>query len=437
MYGNFKQSKTSLEIVCNSLKDRDTFSRSDPCCHVFLVDASTHKRINKIGQTEQIQNDLNPRFRTKIPIQTNTLPGQLLEFIVKDTDGLSDDSLGKCFMSVQDILNAGGTGYSLPLGKGSGRITVTACDAAAGMIMFMIRGLNIKSKDMFGKSDPYIIVKQMGVELYKSEHIDGTKSPKWKGFDISAQKMRFDQDVQIECYDFDGYHAKPDFIGMATFNPQNLSRGGSREVALMSKSGRQAGMLCIDQCQFIQKQPKMKMGGHMGGGYMGQQQQTGFNPYGNPYPNSTPNYPPIPGQAGGYPPQQGGYPPQQAYPPQQGYPPQGYPPQQQGGYPPPQQQGYPPQQAGAYPPQQQYPPQGYPPQQHYPPQQGYPPQQQAGYPPQQQGYPPQGYPPPQQAGGYPPPQQQQYPPQGGYPPQQQQGGMYPRMPPPGPSAPRF
>jgi len=362
MYNSYAQSKISLEIACQGLKNRDTFSKSDPLCQVWLVDPSTHTRKTKLGQTEQIADNLNPRFNTKIPVHSNVLPGQLLEFVVVDADVTSSDSLGKCFMEISDIQRAGAQGYSLPLGKGTGRITVWACDAKQGVVKFMMRGINIKSKDFLSKSDPYIVIKQNGVTLYQSEHKDNTKSPKWNGFEISAQKINTAQDLYCECYDYDGMHSRPDLIGTATFNVDNITRGHTREYTLISKSGKQAGVICIDQCTLIKSKVKPHHGGaasyphaygtpppqnHYGmqqpGAYGVQQpyapvQQPGYprNPYpSNPYPSNpypTNPYPSnVPYQPAGYPPQQAPYPgmPQPGMPqpgmPQPGMPQPGMP----------------------------------------------------------------------------------------------------------------
>ncbi len=55
-------SKVELSISCTNLKDLDYFSKSDPV--VFLYEQRGAKRWDKIGRTEVIDNNLNPRVRT-------------------------------------------------------------------------------------------------------------------------------------------------------------------------------------------------------------------------------------------------------------------------------------------------------------------------------------------------------------------------------------
>ena len=51
--------EVELSISGRNLLDLDTFSKSDPVCHVYLVDSTRHKRMHKLGNTETIKNNLN------------------------------------------------------------------------------------------------------------------------------------------------------------------------------------------------------------------------------------------------------------------------------------------------------------------------------------------------------------------------------------------
>ena len=55
-------------IKGKNLKDMDTFSKSDPICRVYLMTQGVHTNYVKVGETEEIKDNLNPDFKTTIKI---------------------------------------------------------------------------------------------------------------------------------------------------------------------------------------------------------------------------------------------------------------------------------------------------------------------------------------------------------------------------------
>ena len=53
--------KVELSFSCRNLVDLDTFSKSDPIVQVFIKD-SRAGAYAKLGETERIDNNLNPDF---------------------------------------------------------------------------------------------------------------------------------------------------------------------------------------------------------------------------------------------------------------------------------------------------------------------------------------------------------------------------------------
>lgn len=51
-----------LRVSCRSLRDLDTFSKSDPFVTLHLKDNITGS-WNKVGETEVLKNNLNPNFK--------------------------------------------------------------------------------------------------------------------------------------------------------------------------------------------------------------------------------------------------------------------------------------------------------------------------------------------------------------------------------------
>ena len=62
--------KIELFISCRSLKNLDTFSKSDPQVIVSMVN---NNHLSEIGRTEVVQNNLNPNFAKSFIIGNNIL----------------------------------------------------------------------------------------------------------------------------------------------------------------------------------------------------------------------------------------------------------------------------------------------------------------------------------------------------------------------------
>lgn len=58
--------KVELSISCSNLKDLDYFSKSDPCVFVY---EKRGKQWGKLGATEVIDNNLNPKVGLDLPVE--------------------------------------------------------------------------------------------------------------------------------------------------------------------------------------------------------------------------------------------------------------------------------------------------------------------------------------------------------------------------------
>ena len=64
----------------------DVFSKSDPICRVYQW-VELNKNWVKVGQTERIDNNLNPDFKTTINMNFQFEAHQKIKFEVIDDDG--------------------------------------------------------------------------------------------------------------------------------------------------------------------------------------------------------------------------------------------------------------------------------------------------------------------------------------------------------------
>lgn len=208
-----KKIVVQLQISCSNLKDTDIFSKTDGYVTVWAVEPSTKMRLYNLGRTEVLENALSPEFQVRVPVFENHVH-DLLEFQVKDSDMNSDDIIGACYMTLQEIKATAKEGLEKALEKvddegapdgapekSLGTIKVKSINALADKLKLKLRGHNIKSMDFFSKSDPYIVILQNGIIIRQTEVIDNTKTPDWQMMDILLEKLNLEQEVLFSCYD--------------------------------------------------------------------------------------------------------------------------------------------------------------------------------------------------------------------------------------------
>ena len=222
--------KVELHASCKGLKDKDTFSKSDPILSVSLTDKVHGWR--EIGRTEHIKNSLDPEFAKAIYVDYRFEQVQMIRFNVYDVDNASqtledDDFLGSMEATLGQVVSAGK--FTKPLlskhGSEAGTITIHAEEVVQSRkhLTIQFSGANLDKKDIFGKSDPYLEFHRANKDgsyslVHKTEYIKNTLNPVWPPFTISAGSLGRGDDscaVKVMCYDWDndGSH---DLIGEFT-----------------------------------------------------------------------------------------------------------------------------------------------------------------------------------------------------------------------------
>ena len=113
--------KVDLFISGRNLKDLDVFSKSDPICIMSEYNTNTKQWV-KMGQTEQIKNNLNPDFSTKFTINYYFEKKQQLKFQMIDWDGAGDyDTIGEVESTMGAIMGAKGQIFKSNLVHGNSK----------------------------------------------------------------------------------------------------------------------------------------------------------------------------------------------------------------------------------------------------------------------------------------------------------------------------
>ncbi|XP_077450592.1 copine-8 isoform X4 [Stigmatopora argus] len=237
--------KVEITVSCRNLLDRDTFSKSDPIC-VLYMQGMGNKEWREFGRTEVIDNTLNPDFVRKFVLDYFFEERQDLRFDLYDVDSKSanlskHDFLGQAYCTLGEVVGSLGSRLEKPLGgisgKKCGAIIVKAeeLNNCRESVMMQFCGNKLDKKDFFGKSDPFLVFYRSNEDstftiCHKTEVVKNTLNPVWQAFKIPVRALcngDYDRTIKVEVYDWDrdGSH---DFIGEFSTSYRELSRGQSQ-----------------------------------------------------------------------------------------------------------------------------------------------------------------------------------------------------------------
>uniref|UniRef100_A0A6A7G5X7 Copine-8-like isoform X1 n=2 Tax=Hirondellea gigas TaxID=1518452 RepID=A0A6A7G5X7_9CRUS len=263
--------KVEISISARKLADKDVTSHSDPVCIVYYQNPAQNTQ-HELGRTEKITDSLNPQWVTKIELDYRFEERQVLQFHVFDWDVNqreveAQDKLGWTEVTLAEIMASGGAQLSRTLNKGGGGIILIAGEEMANskeVVTLSLSGSGLDKKDMFGKSDPFLIISRAAGSnnhysaVHRTEYLRKTLNPVWKPIVIPARLLCGGDDersLKIECFDWDsdGTH---DFIGECFTTLQQLKSGSSKSFALINpkkkakkSSYKDSGSLLVNACK--------------------------------------------------------------------------------------------------------------------------------------------------------------------------------------------
>ncbi|CAH3117543.1 unnamed protein product [Porites lobata] len=209
--------RVELHVSCRGLLDKDTVSKSDPLCALYIQDENgkwiEHER------TEKVKNNLNPDFAKGITMDYYFEMVQKLKFAVYDVDNETsslgdDDFLGAMECTLGQIVSKKSYAQTLAIkGRQVGTITVYAEELKGGneVVQLTFRATNLDKKDFLGKSDPFLQVSKVKADggtllVHRTEVVKNNLSPSWKSFTIPLHTLcsgDYDATIRCGCYDWD------------------------------------------------------------------------------------------------------------------------------------------------------------------------------------------------------------------------------------------
>jgi hypothetical protein len=289
---NMPATEVKLEISAAGLRDRDLVSKSDPVAVVFeevgnwAAPASLRdeQQWREIGRTESIKDELNPHFKIHVTVPYRFEELQNVRIGLWDIDSknpalTNQDFLGDVRTTLGDVVAAGVWTGKLTYPRAADNTTMLGQKRKLGTVTvhvhedsksekiavhFQLSGVKLDKKDLFGKSDPYVIITQLKgrtdsrTVLHKSEVIRKTLNPTWRPIRvlIDAPKGGTKKDVRIEFHVIDkDERARDDEIGVVVATLDDIE--GSRSLTLVNSKNRKrgksrsAGTLVLKNCHSL------------------------------------------------------------------------------------------------------------------------------------------------------------------------------------------
>lgn len=262
--------RVELHVSCRGLLDKDTVSKSDPLCALYIQDENgkwiEHER------TEKVKNNLNPDFAKGITMDYYFEMVQKLKFAVYDVDNETsslgdDDFLGAMECTLGQIVSKKSYAQTLAIkGRQVGTITVYAEELKGGneVVQLTFRATNLDKKDFLGKSDPFLQVSKVKADggtllVHRTEVVKNNLSPSWKSFTIPLHTLcsgDYDATIRCGCYDWDEGD-NDDLIGCVDVTLRQLidTKDSGKGLDLVNPKKKQkkkgyvnSGVLYVSQC---------------------------------------------------------------------------------------------------------------------------------------------------------------------------------------------
>ncbi|XP_022735911.1 protein BONZAI 1-like isoform X3 [Durio zibethinus] len=214
---------------------------SDPMLVVYIKERDG--TITEVFRTEVVLNSLNPTWIAKYTITYQFEVVQTLLFHVFDVDTQfhnvevkmlkleEQQSLGEASCALSEIVTKPNRLLILDLARREdsvssthsqhrGKLTVHAeeCFSSKTTAEITLRCLDLESKDLFSKSDPFLVISKLvesgiSIPVCKTEVIKNDLNPTWKPVFLNLQHVGSkDSPLVIECFNFNS-NGKHDLIG--------------------------------------------------------------------------------------------------------------------------------------------------------------------------------------------------------------------------------
>ena len=133
--------------------------------------------------------------------------------------------------------------------KKKGKLIVTGKEineVRPGTIKFDLSGVHLQKKDLFGKSDPFVVIDNglTNDKLFTSEVIKNTLDPCWKTI-----RLPVSESFIIHCFDWEKI-GRPELIGNCQVKLEDIKDG--YQIELINKHKKKSGTLKFANIKILQ-----------------------------------------------------------------------------------------------------------------------------------------------------------------------------------------
>ena len=229
--------KLDLQIECQRLPKKDSFSQADAFCGIWELppNVDVTKKVSRlptklereVGRTEVMRANKNPRFSTTFRLEYKFQAEQAYVIRVYDedlryaTDLKEHDFIGGCVFTLGELMGGAGCAIARPLGRGKSFVILVGQEIIetrevlnfrfSGQDLGLLEKKNSKvqvakdaletlqkvnvAKTVLDKFDPYFRLEKLNEEdqswivVWKSEVVSDTQNPTWSAARIPLQLL--------------------------------------------------------------------------------------------------------------------------------------------------------------------------------------------------------------------------------------------------------
>jgi hypothetical protein len=246
--------KVELHLQGRNLSDLDVFSKSDPQAFVYIKEKKKNN-WKLIGQTEKINDNLNPNWSQTIILSYHFEELQELKFEVYDIDNdkkdlKSQDYIGSMQCCLGDIVGSPGSklmkALKNPKISNPGHLIVSAEEVGEniGSIYILFKAKDLDRKGLFTFCYPFIRISRVREDgsydvVYKSEaQKRSTRHPVFSKIHISAQKLcnnDLHRNLKVECF-HKGFFGSEVLIGEFMTTAAKLQEANLNNTSIVLKN---------------------------------------------------------------------------------------------------------------------------------------------------------------------------------------------------------
>ncbi|PAA82109.1 hypothetical protein BOX15_Mlig017750g6, partial [Macrostomum lignano] len=249
--------KVVIGVKCRDLPVDRSFA-------VIALHSGSYMTEKDTVTTETVDKTHNPTYSIPLITSYKFEERQMIELEIHcamddhSSRAASRKVIGSCTVSLGHLIHSGGS-LDCQLCSSSPAVCTIHVEEYAGNkenMLLKLNGRGLDKKDLFGKSDPYMIIDKRNdkgrlVRAYRTEVIKNTLDPDWKPIKVSVDRLcggDLRREIRFRCYDWDGAegdHEDKDiefdeFIGEFATTPKELFSNDGREVTFELINPRKA-----------------------------------------------------------------------------------------------------------------------------------------------------------------------------------------------------